>query len=87
MTTFTTEDRANAEKCLVCGQPAIWTRHTQFAGDHPYCEHHAKKEDDFGEDDSYSYWSKAAEIMSDKGYEESTHEKQADFAKKRNDRS
>jgi len=27
---------------------------------------------------------KAAEHMSDKGYEESTHEKQAEFAKKRN---
>ena len=28
--------------------------------------------------------SKAAEMMSDKGYEESTHEKQAEFAAKRN---
>lgn len=45
-----------AEVCLVCGQPAEWVRSTQFAGEHPYCTHHAKKEDDFGEDDSYSYW-------------------------------
>ena len=45
--------------CLVCGQPAEWVRSTQFAGDHPYCEHHAKKEDDFEEEgDSYSYWYK-----------------------------
>lgn len=47
------------EQCLVCGQPAEWVRSTQFAGDHPYCEHHAKKEDDFEEEgDSYSYWYK-----------------------------
>lgn len=46
------------ELCLVCGKEADWIRSTQFAGDHPYCEHHAKKEDDFGEDDSYTYWVK-----------------------------
>lgn len=46
------------EVCLVCGNPADWVRSTQFAGNHPYCTHHAKKEDDFGEDDSYSYWIK-----------------------------
>jgi len=46
------------EICLVCGQPADWIRSTQFAGEHPYCTHHAKKEDDFGEDDSYAYWYK-----------------------------
>ena len=38
------------EVCLVCGQPAKWVRSTQFAGDHPYCEYHAKKEDDFEEE-------------------------------------
>ena len=48
----------NDEVCLICGKPADWVRSTQFAGDHPYCEHHAKKEDDFGEEDSYSYWYK-----------------------------
>jgi hypothetical protein len=46
------------EKCLVCGAPAEWIRCTQFAGDHPYCEHHARKEDDFGTDDSYEFWKK-----------------------------
>lgn len=44
------------EVCLVCGKPADWVRSTQFAGEHPYCEHHAKQEDDFGEDDSYTFW-------------------------------
>jgi hypothetical protein len=61
MTTFTSEDRANADTCLVCGAPAEWTRHTQFAGNHPYCEEHAKKEDDFGEDDSYTFWTSKRE--------------------------
>lgn len=47
------------EKCIICNQPAEWVRSTQFAGDHPYCEYHAKKEDDFGEEsDSYFYWYK-----------------------------
>lgn len=46
------------EVCSVCGKPVEWVRCTQFAGKHPYCEHHAKQEDDFGEDDSYAYWEK-----------------------------
>ena len=44
------------EKCLMCSQPAVWIRSTQFAGDHPFCDKHAKQEKDFGEEDSYSYW-------------------------------
>lgn len=57
-------------ECLVCGQPAQWVRATQFAGDHPYCEHHAKKEDDFeDEGDSYSYW---YEVKHDTGKEGSS---------------
>ncbi len=44
------------ERCLECGAKATWMRSTQFAGDHPYCEKHAKEEDDFGENDSYTYW-------------------------------
>lgn len=43
-------------ECLVCGEPAVWVRHTQFAGNHPYCEDHAKLEEDFDENDSYTYW-------------------------------
>lgn len=43
--------------CLQCEQPATWVRSTQFAGDHPYCEHHAKLEPDFNDPpDSYAYW-------------------------------
>jgi hypothetical protein len=45
------------EKCLACEQPAVWMRCTQFAGDHPYCDYHARKESDFNDEpDSYSYW-------------------------------
>jgi hypothetical protein len=44
-------------QCIECGKPADHIRHTQFAGDHPYCDEHAKLESDFGEDDSYAYWS------------------------------
>jgi endogenous inhibitor of DNA gyrase (YacG/DUF329 family) len=44
------------EVCIMCGKPADWIRSTQFAGDHPFCEQHAKKEDDFGVNDSYEYW-------------------------------
>lgn len=43
--------------CLECEKPAVWVRHTQFSGDHPYCEEHAHKEKDFGkEDPSYFVW-------------------------------
>lgn len=72
-------------KCLECNEPATWERCTQFAGNHPYCEEHAKQQSDWNDNDSYLYWStmKAAEHMSDKGYQESTHEKQAEFARKR----
>ena len=44
------------ERCLECGAKATWMRSTQFAGDHPYCEKHAKLEKDFGENDSYAFW-------------------------------
>ena len=50
------------ETCLKCGKPAQWVRSTQFAGDHPYCEEHAREEDDFGEDDSYTYWYKYTKV-------------------------
>jgi hypothetical protein len=44
------------EPCMECDKPAVWLRCTQFAGDHPYCDEHAKQETDFGENDSYTYW-------------------------------
>lgn len=30
-----------------CNQRAEYIRHTQFAGDHPLCEKHAKEDPDF----------------------------------------
>ena len=78
-------------KCIECDKPAVWTRHTQFAGNHPYCEEHAKKESDWNENDSYTHWSIANILEGEKittddstHYELSTLEKQAEFAKKRN---
>ena len=44
------------EQCIVCDKPATWIRYTQFAGDHPFCEEHARQESDFDDSDSYLYW-------------------------------
>lgn len=44
------------EKCMMCDKDAVYVRSTQFAGDHPFCEEHAKMETDFGQSDSYTYW-------------------------------
>jgi hypothetical protein len=44
------------EQCLMCEKSADWMRCTQFAGDHPFCDEHAKQEKGFGENDSYEYW-------------------------------
>jgi endogenous inhibitor of DNA gyrase (YacG/DUF329 family) len=50
-----------AHVCLECGKPADWVRSTQFAGDHPFCDEHARKEPDFEKDgDSYFYWYEVA---------------------------
>ena len=46
------------EKCIECDKTAEWVRCTQFAGDHPYCDEHARLEKDFTDEDSYQYWSK-----------------------------
>lgn len=46
------------EKCIICDKEAVWVRSTQFAGEHPYCEEHAKLESDFGQNDSYGFWYK-----------------------------
>ena len=48
--------------CLDCDQPAIWVRRTQFSGDHPFCDEHARKEKNFGkEDPSYFFWRRLTE--------------------------
>ena len=39
-----------------CGEPAVYIRHTQFAGSHPLCEKHAKEDKDFMKNSSYAYW-------------------------------
>lgn len=46
------------EKCsdVGCGAAATWMRCTQFAGEHYYCEIHAKAEKDFGKGDDSCYW-------------------------------
>lgn len=51
------------EKCIGtpyarCNSEAKWLRSTQFSGDHPFCEKHAKEEEDFGETSSYVSWAK-----------------------------
>ena len=48
----------NIEKCFICDKEANWLRATQFAGDHYFCEDHAKKkkEEDFEKEDSMKYW-------------------------------
>ena len=45
-------------QCIMCNQPAVYVRSTQFAGDHPFCKEHAEKEKDFLVNDSYEYWYK-----------------------------
>ena len=46
------------QQCIECDKPATCTRHTQFAGDHPYCEEHGMEQDDYFVEDSYAYWTK-----------------------------
>jgi hypothetical protein len=46
------------ETCMMCDEPAVWIRSTQFAGDHPFCEEHAKLEEGFNVNDSYEFWYK-----------------------------
>jgi len=52
----------NSHKCLECDKPAECVRHTQFAGNHPYCLEHAQRESDYGQDDSYTYWSEVTQV-------------------------
>ena len=47
---------------MCCDENARWLRCTQFAGDHPFCDLHALMEEDFGEADSYTYWSEVEEM-------------------------
>jgi len=45
--------------CIACDdtpEPAMYIRYTQFAGDHPLCEKHAKEDKNFMNDDDYAFW-------------------------------
>ena len=47
-----------------CFEDAVWVRSTQFSGDHPYCDIHAKQESNFGQEDaSYFYWDTISEFL------------------------
>jgi hypothetical protein len=45
-------------RCMYCNEVATDIRSTQFAGDHPHCEDHAKRESDYNQNDSYTQWYK-----------------------------
>jgi hypothetical protein len=45
-------------ECIECGEPATHVRCTQFAGDHPFCQVHAELQEDFEQNDSYTFWKK-----------------------------
>lgn len=43
----------------LCKEPPAWVRKTQFAGNHYFCDRHARAEGNFGEEDpSYFFWRK-----------------------------
>lgn len=73
-------------KCVECDRDADWIRSTQFAGDHPYCDKHARLESDWGQGDSYQYWVKIPNHtgMDSAGYELDTLANQQYFDKMRN---
>lgn len=39
-----------------CTELATWMRYTQFSGNHPFCDKHARSEEDFGVTDDYQDW-------------------------------
>lgn len=51
--------------CNVCDKPAEWVRETQFAGDHHFCDEHARKESNFGQEGSSDFaWKKLGAQLS-----------------------
>ncbi|MFA6364844.1 MAG: hypothetical protein WCW78_00380 [Candidatus Paceibacterota bacterium] len=48
----------NQKQCIECSADAVWIRHTQFAGDHPFCKLHAEKETNFRKRNSTEFWEK-----------------------------
>lgn len=67
---------SNDHYCIECGLPAVYVRSTQFAGDHPYCEDHAKLESDFMISDSYTYWYKVKKMAGYKSKKKAAEAKQ-----------
>lgn len=51
-----TTPRIRTLRCSECREPATWVRETQFSGVHLFCDHHARKEGDFGKSNSYFFW-------------------------------
>lgn len=49
--------------CLKCENEAVWIRHTQFAGNHPFCNECARGEKDFGKESPYYFWGKREPIF------------------------
>jgi len=47
----------SSDTCDFCSRPSTWVRHTQFAGDHFFCDVHAMASPNFRmRDASYSEW-------------------------------
>ncbi|MFA6407352.1 MAG: hypothetical protein WCV80_01445 [Candidatus Paceibacterota bacterium] len=51
-----TKQQQEVKKCSGCDENATWIRHTQFAGNHPFCAGCAKKEKDFRKRNSTVFW-------------------------------
>lgn len=49
-----TESEEN--RCSDCRKPAVWVRHTQFSGDHFFCDECARKQRNFGSEGDNSFW-------------------------------
>lgn len=56
---FSVTKLVDPNACIDCDKMATYIRHTQFAGDHPFCTEHAQAERDFmdNKDDS-TVWEK-----------------------------
>lgn len=52
-------NKTKKEHCFMCEGFAKWVRKTQFAGDHFFCDGHAREEEDFGKEiDGQFFWKK-----------------------------
>ena len=53
------ERQQAVDNCKDCQENPEWERRTQFAGNHPFCDVHARLEPGFGDDSSsYFFWTK-----------------------------